>query len=245
MHYFYYLLDPIRVLINYLLWLTPRVFLIVIVILCFSHWSILGYRGKVLGEMRKKKTIAGRQIWHITTTTLHVHVAKYKTLFSEHERGVFAHKIGYIFRGLFLICFWRTLVSFLFSSFIASGWVGNAEHSYSLLSDADTLLSDKSVMPDDYKPTYTTEEGMIQEVFGDKALAAIEPSALQKIDFAINYLAVYELFLLTIAGYFFLISLWNSFLKNTGRFFVTVTILLHLTGALLATYVHLWSNTVI
>jgi hypothetical protein len=238
MHYFYYLLDPIRVLINYLLWLTPRVFLIVIVILSISHWSILGYRGKVLWDMRKKKTIAGRQIWHITTTTLHVHVAKYKTLFSEHERGVFAHKIGYIFRGLFLICFWRTLVSYLFSSFVASGWVNNVDHSYTLMTDVEFVITD------DYKGALPSEKSLIQEVFGDKALVAIEPSTIQKIDFAINYLALYELALLVIAGYFFLISLWNSFLKNTGRFFVTVTILLHLTGALLATYVHLWSNTI-
>ena len=241
MHYFYYLLDPLYVLLNYLFSMTPWVFLIVLVILCISHCSILRFRGKVLWEIWKKRTIAGKQVWHITTTTLHLHLAKYKTAFSEQERSVFSHKVGNMLRGLFLICFGRTLVSVLFWSFVSTGWVNNAEHSYSLLNNVEFFLGHDIAID---LTEVDAEKVLIKTDFGDKALVAIDPSSLQKIDFTLGYLAIYMLFFLTLAGYFFLISLWNSFLKNVGRFFVTGVILLHLAWVLFATYTHLWTTPI-
>ncbi len=236
MHYLYFLIDPTKGLLNYLFSITHIVFYFVILILCISHWPILKYWGTVLWGLRKKRTIGGKQIWHITTTTLHLHLAKYKTMFSEHERSVFAHKIGYILRGLLLICFWRTIVSYLFRSFASTGWLNRAELTNSLFADIDLSVSDQSITDS----RIVSEKTAVEKVFGPEAWISTQ-NDLQKLDVILNYTAVYELLLLTIAGYFFLISLWNSFLKNTGWFFVVVTILLHLTATLLAMYEHIWS----
>ncbi len=240
MHYFYFFIDPLKGTINYLLGLVPTVFLIVLVLLCISHWGILVFRGKVLWAIRKKKTLAGRQFRHITTTTLHLHVAKYKAAFSEHERTVFYNKIGYMLRGLFLISFGRTIISLLFWSFVDTGILLQDRPSHTAeIIDTNEMLGKSDA---DIK---TLEINTIREVFGEEAIQAISPAQLASIDEALYVIAIYEFALLILAWLFFLISLGNTFLKNVWRFLVTVCIFVHLASILLFQYTHVWEGFIV
>lgn len=237
MHNVYLLLNPLKGLLNYLLMWYPWIVFLLLVVLVVRYFSLIAFFyqqvSSLIQQFFQMKEGRGKWVvsWYAETVKLYV------SSFSVVQRSVFAQKIKYILLGCIFISWGWFMTSVLFWSFTT--WWGSDSIEIGLdTSDmSQELFTKESTKLAKEELAYLTKEWVVNSDMG----GVFEVKYISRINYTLWFVALYVFTCFVLAGFFFLISRGNVFLRNVGRFFVTLWILIFLSSIVLQLYVmQLW-----
>ncbi len=226
MHNIYLLMNPIKGLLNYFLLWYPWVIIFVLLVV-YAKYAVFVhfFCTQVYMCFKQLCVLKNDKISYMSSWCTQLKQT-YASLWTQRQRHGFIKKIKYVLLWCIFISWGWFMTSVLFWSFNA-GWEG-----------ANPTTSQAEFVKESTK-TAKAELAFLEKewILQSDASKVFEDSYVDRIVYALWFLALYVYACFVFAGLFFLISLGNPFLRNMWWLFVTLWLGVFFAGIVVQLYV--------